>query len=159
MQLIKSFFSLFFLSVAIINVNYSQNTTTYQYDNLNRLTLVTYSNGTSVAYTYDAVGNRTSKTVTSTNYTITATANPTAGGTVTGAGTYGSGSSCTLRATANANYVFTNWTVGSTVVSTNAVYTFTVTANRTLKANFTRTYNITATASPTAGGTVSGGGT
>ena len=74
-------------------------------------------------------------------YTITATANPTAGGTVSGAGTYNSGSTCTLTATPASGYTFTNWTSGSTVVSTNATYSFTVTANRTLKANFTATVN------------------
>ncbi len=97
-----------------------------------------------------------------TTYTITATANPTAGGTVTGGGTFTSGSTCTLRATPNANYTFTNWTSGSTVLSTNATYSFTVTANKTIKANFTYhapSYTITATANPAAGGTVTGGGT
>ena len=93
------------------------------------------------------------------SYTITATANPTAGGSVSGAGTYTSGSTCTLRATPSSGYAFTNWTSGSTVVSTNATYSFTVNSNRTLKANFVRTYTITATANPTAGGTVTGGGT
>ena len=93
------------------------------------------------------------------SYTITATANPTAGGSVSGAGTYTSGSTCTLRATPASGYAFTNWTSGSTVVSTNATYSFTVNSNRTLKANFVRTYTITASANPTAGGTVTGGGT
>lgn len=37
---------------------------TYTYDNLNRLTKVVYDNGTTVAYTYDELGNRTSKKVT-----------------------------------------------------------------------------------------------
>ncbi|MBR5353760.1 MAG: leucine-rich repeat domain-containing protein [Bacteroidales bacterium] len=92
-------------------------------------------------------------------YTITATANPTAGGTVTGGGTYNSGATCTLRATAALGYAFTNWTSGSTVVSTNATYSFTVSANRTLKANFVRRYTITASANPSTGGTVTGGGT
>ena len=94
-------------------------------------------------------------------YTITATANPTAGGSVTGTGEYASGSTCTLTATPNTNYTFTNWTVGNTVVSTNATYSFTVTANRTLKANFTYTpptYTVTATANPTAGGSITGAG-
>ena len=94
-------------------------------------------------------------------YTITATANPTAGGSVTGTGEYASGSTCTLTATPNTNYTFTNWTVGNTVVSTNAIYSFTVTANRTLKANFTYTpptYTVTATANPTAGGSITGAG-
>lgn len=37
---------------------------TYTYDNLNRLTKVVYSNGTTITYTFDALGNRTSKKVT-----------------------------------------------------------------------------------------------
>ena len=37
---------------------------TYTYDNLNRLTKVVYDNGTTVSYTYDELGNRTSKEVT-----------------------------------------------------------------------------------------------
>ena len=92
-------------------------------------------------------------------YTITATANPTAGGTVTGGGTYNSGATCTLRATAASGYVFTNWTSGTTVLSSNATYSFTVNSNKTIKANFTRRYTITASANPSTGGTVTGGGT
>ena len=38
--------------------------TTYTYDDLNRLKTVKYSNGVTVSYTYDALGNRTSKKVT-----------------------------------------------------------------------------------------------
>ena len=38
----------------------------YTYDNMNRLKKVTYSNGVTVNYTYDALGNRTKKTVTGT---------------------------------------------------------------------------------------------
>ena len=70
-------------------------------------------------------------------YTITVSANPSSGGTVTGGGNYTNGSSCTLRATPSANYTFTNWTSGSTVLSTNPIYSFIVTSNKTIKANFT----------------------
>lgn len=45
-------------------------------------------------------------------YEITAIANPTEGGTVTGAGTYSYGETATLTATANEGYMFTNWTKG-----------------------------------------------
>ena len=76
-----------------------------------------------------------------TNYIITASANPSAGGSVSGAGTFASGSTCTLHATPASGYTFTNWTSGSTVVSSNATYSFTVTANRTLKANFSPVAN------------------
>lgn len=44
---------------------FAQSTTTkYEYDANNRLTQVTYSNGVTVSYTYDALGNRLSKKVT-----------------------------------------------------------------------------------------------
>ena len=91
--------------------------------------------------------------------TITVTANPTAGGTVSGGGTIYQGDTCTLIATPASGYAFTNWTSGSTVVSTNATYRFSVSTDRTLTANFVRRYTITASANPTVGGTVTGGGT
>ena len=94
------------------------------------------------------------------NYTISVSANPANGGTVTGGGTFAQGQSCTVVASPNANYTFTNWTENGNVVSTNASYTFTVTSNRTLVANFTaQTYIITVSADPTNGGIVTGGGT
>ena len=93
-------------------------------------------------------------------YTITVSANPNEGGSVTGGGTYDQGTSCTVSATANTGYTFTNWTENGNVVSTDASYTFNVTANRSLVANFQiQSYDITASADPTAGGNVSGGGT
>jgi uncharacterized repeat protein (TIGR02543 family) len=73
----------------------------------------------------------------SSSYTIAASANPAAGGSVSGTGTYSHGSSCTLTASANSGYVFANWTENGIVVSTNASYTFTVNGNRTLVANLT----------------------
>ena len=92
-------------------------------------------------------------------YNITATANPTEGGTVTGDGTYNHGESVTLTATANEGYHFVNWTEGGNVVSTNASYTFTADQARTLVAQFEpNSYTITATANPTEGGTVTGDG-
>ena len=94
------------------------------------------------------------------NYTVTVSANPTNGGNVTGGGTYQQGQSCTVTATANTGYNFTNWTENGNVVSTQANYTFTVNSNRTLVANFTQQqYTITATADPVNGGNVTGDGT
>ena len=94
------------------------------------------------------------------NYTITTTANPANGGTVTGGGnTFSYGQSCTVKATAKTDYVFVNWTENGTQVSTNANYTFTVSSNRELVANFQRkNYTISVSANPTTGGNVSGGG-
>ena len=124
-------------------------------------------NGTVVSsqanYTFTVTGNRNlvaNFQAQPQNYTISVSANPTNGGTVTGGGTYQQGQSCTVHATANTGYNFTNWTENGTVVSTQAQYSFTVTGNRTLVANFTtQTYTITATANPADGGTVAGGGT
>ena len=97
----------------------------------------------------------------STQYTINVSANPNNAGTVTGGGIYNQGQSCTVTATPNSDYTFTNWTENGNVISTNANYTFTVTGNRTLVANFqaqTQNYNISVSASPREGGTVTGGG-
>lgn len=94
-------------------------------------------------------------------YQITATASPSSGGTVSGAGTYAQGETCMLTATANANYSFVNWTENGVQVSTNPNYSFTVTEDRTLVANFTYSpimYTINATANPTVGGTINGTG-
>ncbi len=114
-----------------------------------------------ISTNYPMIGQNSQQvTIGVSNYTIAVNANPTEGGTVTGGGEYSSGQSCTVTATANTGYTFTNWTEGSNVASTNASYTFNVTGNRTLVANFApNTYSITATADPTAGGTVSGAGT
>ena len=106
--------------------------------------------------TYTLAAKRESPTI---NYTISASANPTAGGTVSGGGTYQQGQNCTLTASANTGYTFTNWTESGSVVSTNPTYSFTVNGNRTLVAHFSQnSYTVSASANPTAGGTVSGGG-
>jgi hypothetical protein len=95
-----------------------------------------------------------------TYYNITATADPTAGGSVTGTGSYAEGASVTLTATANTGYTFTKWTKNGTQVTTSTTYTVTVTEDADYVAHFTlNSYNVTATATPSEGGTVSGGGT
>ena len=97
-----------------------------------------------------------------TQFNVTVSANPTNGGTVTGGGTYNQGQSCTVTASANAGFTFTNWTENGNVVSTQASYTFTVNNNRNLVANFQaqpQNFTISVSANPTNGGTVTGGGT
>ena len=69
-------------------------------------------------------------------FTITATANPAEGGSVTGAGVYEEGTTVTLTATANEGYEFVSWTNGGAEVSTNATYSFVIQANLALVANF-----------------------
>jgi hypothetical protein len=70
------------------------------------------------------------------NYIITTLANPIGGGTVTGAGIYEEGDTCTVIASANMGCAFVNWTEDDEVVSTDAIYAFQVTENRNLVANF-----------------------
>ena len=116
---------------------------------------------TNASYTFTVNANRTLVAhFTANTYTINVSANPNNGGNVMGGGTFNYGQSCTVTATPAAGYTFTNWTENGSVVSTNASYTFTVNANRTLVAHFTQnTYTVTVAANPTNGGTVSGGGT
>lgn len=71
------------------------------------------------------------------NYSISASAIPSNGGTVSGSGIYQQGQICTVTATANNGYAFINWTENGKQVSTDANYSFTVMSDRTLVANFT----------------------
>lgn len=85
-------------------------------------------------------------------HTITVTAGT--GGTVTGGGTYTSGTSVTLKATPATGYKFSKWSNGSTSTS----ITVTATANATYTAYFVlETYTITVNATNDSA-TVSGGG-
>ena len=70
-------------------------------------------------------------------FAISVSANPTEGGTVGGGGSFESGTSRTVTATANEGYTFSNWTENGNQISDSANFTFTLTANRTLVANFT----------------------
>ena len=107
--------------------------------------------------------NEYTKTITivsPTIYSVSVSASPPAGGTVSGGGNYAGGSSVTVTASTNSGYTFSSWTENGSVVSTSASYTFTVNGNRTLVANFAAiNYTITTSASPSNGGTTNGGGT
>ena len=119
----------------------------------------------SSSYTFTLTGNRNliaNFTANQVNYTINVSASPSAGGTVGGGGTFASGSSRTVTASANSGYTFVNWTENGSAVSSSSSYTFTLTGNRNLIANFSANqvnYTINVSASPSAGGTVGGGGT
>jgi len=71
--------------------------------------------------------------------TVTTAVNPANSGTVTGAGGYTIGAPVTLTATPKMGYTFTNWTNGTTVLSTANPYTFNASANATITANFQAT--------------------
>ena len=86
-------------------------------------------------------------------YTLTANASD--GGSVSGGGTFASGTQVSLTATPNAGYSFSGWSNGSTA---NPV-TVTLNSNTTITANFqviVNSYTLTVTAGE--GGTVTGGG-
>jgi len=68
--------------------------------------------------------------------TVSAAANDAAFGSVTGDGTYAYGNTATLTAVPNAGYRFVCWKNGSTQVSTNSVYTFTVENSISVTAEF-----------------------
>ena len=86
-----------------------------------------------VSYSFTVTGDRTLVANFSIeSYEIVATADPVAGGTVTGAGTYEYGTEITLGVTLNEGYIFQYWTEDGLIVSYDQDYTFTVTADRTL---------------------------
>jgi uncharacterized repeat protein (TIGR03803 family) len=94
----------------------------------------------SPSYTFTLNANQTlvaNFTKNAANYTITLSASPSAGGTVSGGGTFVAGSSCTVTATAKSGYTFANWTENGGVVSASSSYTFPLNGNQTLVANFT----------------------
>jgi hypothetical protein len=93
-------------------------------------------------------------------YTINTSSSPAAGGNTAGGGTFPSGTSVTVTATANTGYSFVNWTENGNNVSTNANYNFTATGNKNLVANFTlNTYTVTTSSNPVGAGGTLGGGT
>ena len=59
------YLSIVLLVVALLAFNDRAIADTYQYDALGRLIGVVYSDGSTIAYTYDAAGNRTVVTQTS----------------------------------------------------------------------------------------------
>ena len=135
--------------------------------------IVSYSNGNGIYYSadlnddldygfdVDCVG------MPAMFYTITATANPNTGGTIScvevplqnDVYSFSSGDTCTLSALPNIGYVFENWKENGNVISTNTEFSFIVNSNRNFVANFTKV-PLTITAIPNFDdrGTVSGAG-
>ncbi|MGE5382962.1 MAG: InlB B-repeat-containing protein [Omnitrophica WOR_2 bacterium] len=77
------------------------------------------------------------------NYEVALLADPVDGGTVTGAGSYVSGSQVTVIATAANNFRFDYWKENNEIVSSEEEYTFSIISDRSLTAHFT---DVTSTA-------------
>ena len=93
----------------------------------------------SQSYTFTVSGDRilTARfSSTTTNYTISVSADPDEGGSVSGGGVYTANSTCTVTAFANSGYLFIGWYENNIQVTTVADYSFVVTQNRTLVARF-----------------------
>ena len=116
---------------------------------------------TSANYLFTLAGNRTLvANYANVPYTVTLISNPLLGGSNAGAGTYNSSALVTVIARANIGYTFKNWTEGVNIVSTNAIYPFTILGNRLLTANYDAIpLTVSVTSNPLLGGTTTGGGT
>ena len=91
------------------------------------------------------------------NYTLTTGVNPVAGGTVSGAGSYTSGTTVTVTATSAAGYVFSSWSGAAT--GTANPTTVIMNASKSVTANFTLVPTYTVTTSVSGNGTISPSGT
>ncbi|WP_367358725.1 hypothetical protein, partial [Mesotoga sp.] len=77
-------------------------------------------------------------------YTITVSASPIEGGTVSGGGVYKHGEQVNLAAQAKGSYRFVNWTENGNELSTDPEYSIIAASNRQLVANFAeKTYELT----------------
>ena len=88
-------------------------------------------------------------------FDLTTNPSPIGGGTVTGGGTYASGTYVTVNAVPAAGYGFANWSGDCSGTGTCSV---TMNADKSVTANFEKAFTLTATPVPSAGGTVTGGG-
>ena len=98
---------------------------------------------TSANYSFTVMGNRTLvANFVAATYTVSVTLNPSNGGTVTGAGVFNNGQTCSLVATPNANYKFISWVENSVIIDTNTTYSFAVYSDQSITANFSSTIGI-----------------
>ena len=74
--------------------------------------------------------------------TISVSANPAQGGTLTGGGVYSFGETCTVTATANTGYYFVGWTENDEIISTDSEISFVALSDRTLVAMFVQAIEI-----------------
>lgn len=112
---------------------------------------------TDEAYSFTVTGDMSLQAVFAYTYCVSVTAEPSAGGSVSGAGVYEEGDSCTLVAEPHANYVFMAWKEENVEISSDDHYTFTVESQRNFVAVFAPKY-LTINAVASLGGTISPNG-
>ena len=130
-------------NITLLSTVYSSDTSYYD-TQLLQVEPGLYKYGISAVYdsiTTEIVWSDLNSPCVASNVEIIATANMESGGTVIGYGEYNYGTMITLTAVANEGYTFVNWTENGEIVSTEPVYSFTVTENRSLVANFSPLMN------------------
>jgi uncharacterized repeat protein (TIGR02543 family) len=85
-------------------------------------------------------------------YSLTTTASPSNGGSLTGGGTYNSGTQVTVTATPSSGWSFTGWSGACTGTGSCVV---TMDASKTVTASFTQQFTLTVTCAGTGSGSVS----
>lgn len=121
---------------------------------------------TSASYQFPMNGNRTLianfELVPIGQFAVVLSANPAAGGTTIGAGSFNAGTSVTVTARANTGYTFVDWTENGSRISTSTNIQFTLNGNRNLVANFrvipASQFAVQLSSNPAAGGTTDGEG-
>ena len=91
---------------------------------------------TEASYSFTVTENRDLVANFAMNLSITVSVNPAEAGTVSGAGEYVYGQTCTLTAVPAEGYYFRNWTQNGDVLSTVVTYSFVVETDMDLVANF-----------------------
>lgn len=74
------------------------------------------------------------------HFAVNVSSSPSAGGTVTGGGSYTQGTTVTVEAVTNSGYTFKGWTENGDVVSTDSAYSFIARVNRNLVAVFEKVF-------------------
>lgn len=111
------------------------------------------------SYSFKVKDNRTLKAYFKTKYYMISTSSDISKGVTTGGGPKVEGSVCRVSATACSGYIFSKWKVGTTVVSMNKDYSFTVYSDKALTAEFVKSATIVAQSNNSSYGSVTGGGT
>ncbi len=109
-------------------------------------------------YSFPATGNRTLVANFLPTYQLALTSSSASMGTVSGGGTFVSGTNVTATAAAKPGYIFLKWTEAGTTVSTSPSFAFTLLAQRNLVGNFALGFTVAATSSFAPGGSVTGAG-